>query len=59
MDYEAFPTPAEIKETSDKFTLGMNKSKRSWKVGANRVPNRNWRNKGSTLTWDEKMKLKK
>ena len=59
MDYEAFPTPAEIKENSDKFTLGMNKSKRSWKVGANRVPNRNWRNKGSTLTWDEKMKLKK
>lgn len=37
----------------------MNKSKRSWKVGANRIPNRNWRNKGATLSWDEKMKLKK
>lgn len=59
MEYEAFPQPEDIKDTDDKFTLGMNKSKRSWKVGANRKPNRNWRNRGATLTWDEKMKLKK
>ena len=36
----------------------MNKSKRGWKVGVNRTANKNWRNKGSTLTWDEKTKLK-
>ena len=36
----------------------MNKSKRGWKVGVNRVSNKNWRNKGSTLTWEEKTKLK-
>ena len=29
----------------------MNKSGRSWKVGVNRKPNKNWRNPGSKLTW--------
>jgi hypothetical protein len=34
----------------------MNKSKRSWKIGANRNPQKNFRNKGNKLTWDEKKK---
>ena len=59
MDYEAFPNPQDIKNTEEKYTIGMNKSKRSWKIGSNRVPNKNWRNKGARLTWEEKTKLKK
>ena len=34
----------------------MNKSGRGWKVGANRTPQRNYRNKGLRMTWDEKKK---
>ena len=52
MDYEAFPQAGEQRDTDDKYTIGMNKSKRSWKVGANKVPNKNWRNRGATLSWD-------
>jgi len=37
----------------------MNKSKRQWKIGANKTSNKNWRNKGNKLTWDEKTKIKK
>jgi hypothetical protein len=34
----------------------MNKSKRSWKVGANRTPTKNMRNQGNNLSWEEKKK---
>lgn len=57
-EYEKFPEPEQLKSKDEKYTHGMNKSKRGWKVGVNRTPNKNWRNKGSTLTWDEKTKLK-
>lgn len=55
-NYEKFPEPEEIKSKDDKFTIGMNKSKRSWKVGLNRVPTKNVVNKGMHLTWEEKKK---
>ena len=54
---EGFPQPEEIRSTEDKYTLGVNKSGRQWKLGANRVSNKNPKNKGLKLTWDEKKKL--
>ena len=54
---EGFPQPEEIRSTEDKYILGANKSGRQWKVGANRIPNKNWKNKGAKLTWQEKKKL--
>lgn len=51
MQYESFPQPEEIKSTEVKHTLGMNKSGRGWKVGANRNPQRNYRNMGNRMTW--------
>lgn len=36
----------------------MNKSGRSWKVGVNRKPNKNWMNKASKMTWEEKKQRK-
>lgn len=32
----------------------MNKSKRQWKVGTNRNPQKNYRNKGQKMSWEEK-----
>ena len=49
-----FPEPEDIKNKEDKYVLGSNKSGRQWKVGVNRKPNKNWRNRGSTMTWEEK-----
>jgi hypothetical protein len=37
----------------------MNKSKRQWKIGVSRTPNKNWRNRGSTLSWEQKTEIKK
>ena len=59
MNIEAFPEPEDIKNKDEKYTTGMNKSGRSWKVGVNRKPNKNWANKGAKLTWEEKQKRKK
>lgn len=56
-NYEKFPEPEELKSKDDKFIIGMNKSKRSWKVGVNRKQPKNIVNKGITLTWEEKKKL--
>lgn len=54
MQYEAFPQPEEIKSTEKKHLVGTNKSGRSWKLGVNRTPQKNFRNKGNRMTWDEK-----
>ena len=51
MQYEAFPQPEEIKSHSAVHVTGLNKSKRPWKVGANRNPQKNFKNKGNKLTW--------
>jgi hypothetical protein len=32
----------------------MNKSKRTWKVGVNRKPTKNFVSRGPPLTWEEK-----
>ncbi len=56
MQYESFPQPEEIKSTDTKHVLGMNKSGRGWKVGANRNPQRNYRNQGNRMSWEEKKK---
>lgn len=37
----------------------MNQSKRPWRLGANRKPQRNWKNKGLKLSWEEKKERKK
>ncbi len=58
-EYEKFPQPEELKNKDPAYTTGMNKSKRAWKLADNRLVNKNWRNKGNKLTWDEKTKLKK
>ena len=50
--FEKFPEPEEIKSKDSKFTYGMNKSKRNWKVGLNRKPTKNLVNKGMTKSWD-------
>ena len=52
--YQKFPEPEQIKSKDEKFTTGMNKSRRSWKVGLNRTPTKNVVNKGMSLTWEEK-----
>jgi len=54
MQYESFPQPEEIKSTDKAHVIGTNKSGRSWKLGANRTPQKNFRNKGNRMTWDEK-----
>ena len=54
MQYESFPQPEEIKSTDKQHIVGTNKSGRAWKVGANRTPQKNFRNKGNRMTWDEK-----
>lgn len=51
-EYEKFPQPEELKSKDPQFTLGKNKSGRQWKLGVNRNPNKNWRNRGSTLSWE-------
>ena len=56
MQYESFPQPEDIKSTDAQHVLGINKSGRAWKVGANRNPQRNYRNLGNRMTWDEKKK---
>lgn len=56
-NFEKFPEPEELKSKDQKFTFGMNKSKRSWKVGLNRTPTKNTINKGISLSWEEKKKL--
>lgn len=56
MNYESFPKPEEIKSTDAKHVIGMNKSGRAWKVGANHQPQRNYRNKGNRMNWEEKKK---
>lgn len=50
-EYEKFPQPETLKVNDPKYTIGKNKSGRQWKVGVNRAPNKNWRNRGSILTW--------
>jgi len=54
MQYESFPQPEEIKSSDKQHVVGTNKSGRSWKLGANRTPQKNFRNKGNRMTWDEK-----
>ena len=54
MQYESFPQPEEIKSSDKQHVVGTNKSGRPWKVGANRTPQKNFRNKGNRMTWDEK-----
>ena len=55
MEYEKFPEPEEKKSTDPKFTQGMNKSKRKWKLGVNRHPSKAVVNK-PTVTWEERKK---
>ncbi len=51
MQYESFPQPQEIKSHDAAHVMGTNKSGRSWKVGASRQPQRNYKNKGNVMTW--------
>ncbi len=55
-EYEKFPQPEELKSQDPKYTVGMNKSKRSWKLGVNRTSSKATLNKGSRFTWEEKKK---
>lgn len=49
--YEKFPEPEDLKVHSDKFTFGMNKSKRGWKVGVNRNSTKVRVSKGPQISW--------
>ena len=49
--YEKFPEPEDLKVKSDKFTFGMNKSKRGWKVGVNRNSTKVRVSKGPQISW--------
>ena len=51
-EYEKFPEPEELRVKDPKFLQGMNKSKRSWKVGVNRHPTKCTVSKGPQLTWE-------
>lgn len=53
MDYEKFPEPEQLKSQDPKFTTGMNKSKRQWKVGVNRHPTKAYTNQ-KQISWEEK-----
>lgn len=55
-EYEKFPEPEELKSKDSKFTIGMNKSKRTWKVGVNRTSTKATLSKGPKLSWDQKKK---
>ena len=44
-EYEKFPEPEQLKSKDEKYTIGMNKSGRAWKLGANRSINKNCINK--------------
>jgi hypothetical protein len=55
--YEKFPEPEELKVKNDKFTFGMNKSKRGWKVGVNRQPTKVRVSKGAEISWEDKKKM--
>ena len=54
--YEKFPEPETLKSTDDKFTFGMNKSKRGWKVGVNRQTTKCHLSKGPQISWEDKKK---
>ncbi len=47
-EYERFPEPEEIRSTDPKYTIGANKSKRSWKLGVNRNHNKCILSRGKT-----------
>ena len=51
---EDFEQPEEIRNTEDKYAFGANKSVRQWKLGANRVSNKNPKNIGLKLIWMRK-----
>jgi len=55
--FEKFPEPEDLKVKNDKFTFGMNKSKRGWKVGVNRQPTKCHVSKGPQISWEDKKKM--
>lgn len=56
MEYEKFPEPEDIKSQDRKFTMGMNKSRRNWKIGLNRKPTKSVVNSGPKVTFEERKK---